>query len=376
MRYENRIRWCEPSWIGWQHIPIEMHHPPPREWIGQDADTIHPQANGGVADVGETRGIDGHDHSLPKLGRTISLTLERNNGKGRMDDNLGNRNVKLALQREGRLSRNSTDLLETVGLEFDSYRQKLFAACRNFDLELLFVRDDDIPEYVADGVADLGIVGRNLVHEYGRPVQELLPLHFGYCSLVVAVPNESPAQTVRDLADSRIATSYPNSARAYFQEQGIPVQIIPISGSVELTPTLGVAQGIVELTATGSTLRLNDLRELTTIYTSEAILMANEASLQNETKRKTIDRLCVRFKAAIDAHSYKYVMMNAPRSALEQLESVTPGLKSPTILDLADPNLVAIHAAVEAEMFWDVIEKLRELGASEILVTPIESMIL
>ncbi len=293
-----------------------------------------------------------------------------------MNETLGNRNVKLALQREGRLSRSSTELLETVGLEFDSYRQKLFAACRNFDLELLFVRDDDIPEYVADGVADLGIVGRNLVLEYGSPVVELLPLRFGYCSLVVAVPHESPAQSVHDLASMRIATSYPNSARSYFEDLNIPVHIIPISGSVELTPTLGVAQGIVELTATGSTLRLNDLRELTTIYTSEAILMANQLSLQNEIKRKTIDRLCVRLKAAIDARSYKYVMMNAPRSALEQLESVTPGLKSPTILDLADPNLVAIHAAVDADTFWDVIEKLRELGASEILVTPIESMIL
>jgi ATP phosphoribosyltransferase len=293
-----------------------------------------------------------------------------------MDDALGTRNVKLALQREGRLSRSSTELLETVGLEFDSYRQKLFAACRNFDLELLFVRDDDIPEYVADGVADLGIVGRNLVIEFGRPVRELLPLHFGYCSLVVAVPNDSPVQSPRDLASTRIATSYPNSARTYFEGLGIDVQIIPISGSVELTPTLGVAHGIVELTATGSTLRLNDLRELDTVYTSEAVLVANEASLANETRRKTIERLCVRLKAAIDARAYKYIMMNAPRSALDEIRGVTPGLKSPTIVDLADPNWVAVHAAVDAEMFWDVIERLRELGASEILVTPIESMIM
>ncbi|HEX6508705.1 MAG TPA: ATP phosphoribosyltransferase [Chloroflexota bacterium] len=293
-----------------------------------------------------------------------------------MDDKLGNRNVKLALQREGRLSQSSTGLLETVGLEFDSYRNKLFAACRNFDLELLFVRDDDIPEYVADGVADLGIVGQNLVLEYGRPVRELLPLHFGYCSLVVAVPDDSPIQQVGDLAGARVATSYPNSARNYFESQGIDVQIIPISGSVELTPTLGVAQGIVELTATGSTLRLNDLRELATIYTSEAMLVANESSLEDATKRTTIDRLCVRLKAAIEARAYKYIMMNAPRRALPELENVTPGLKSPTILDLADPDWVAVHAAVDAETFWDVIERLRELGASEILVTPIESMIM
>src|SRR5437764_8745 len=143
-------------------------------------------------------------------------------------------NVKLALQKEGRLSDHSKDLLHTVGLEFDSYRNRLFAACRNFDLELLFVRDDDIPEYVADGVADIGIVGRNLLYEYVRPVEELLPLDFGHCSLVVAVPNESPIQRPQDLAEAKIATSYPNSARRYFDGLGIDVQIIPISGSVEL----------------------------------------------------------------------------------------------------------------------------------------------
>jgi ATP phosphoribosyltransferase len=291
-------------------------------------------------------------------------------------DKLGNRTIKLALQREGRLSQSSTDLLHTVGLEFEGYRQRLFAACRNFDLELLFVRDDDIPEYVSDGVADLGIVGRNLILEYGRPAQELLALGFGYCSLVVAVPNESPIERVQDMQGCKVATSYPNSTRRYFEGRGIGVQIIPISGSVELTPTLGVAEAIVELTATGSTLRLNDLREIDTVYTSEAVLVANPQSLEDGRKRKTIDRLTVRLKAAIAARSYKYIMMNAPRKALEEIERVTPGLKSPTVVDLADPDWVAVHAAVQAEMFWDIIERLRELGASEILVTPIESMIM
>jgi ATP phosphoribosyltransferase len=292
-----------------------------------------------------------------------------------MNHRLHERNLKLALQRNGRLSESSTHLLHTVGLQFDSYQQRLFAACRNFDLELLFVRDDDIPEYVADGVADLGIVGRNLLHEYGRPVEEILPLGFGYCSLVIAVPNESPAHQPTDLDGARIATSYPNSARAYFEGLGIAVEIIPISGSVELTPTLGVAQGIVELTATGSTLRLNDLREIDTIYTSEAVLVANAGSLQDHAKAKTIERLCMRLKAAITATSFKYIMMNAPRRALDEIQQVTPGLKSPTIVDLADPDWVAIHAAINAEQFWDIIERLRELGASEILVTPIESII-
>src|SRR5947209_706919 len=138
--------------------------------------------------------------------------------------------VKLALQKEGRLSEGSTELLRTVGLEFDSYRQRLFAACRNFDLELLFVRDDDIPEYVADGVADIGMVGRNLVLEHGHSVEELLALGFAYCQLVVAVPNEAPIARVEDLANSKVATSYPNSARRFFEERGVPVLIIPISG--------------------------------------------------------------------------------------------------------------------------------------------------
>jgi ATP phosphoribosyltransferase len=284
--------------------------------------------------------------------------------------------IKLALQKEGRLSQSSTDLLHSVGLQFDSYRQRLFAACRNFDLELLFVRDNDIPEYIADGVADLGIVGRNLVHEYGKDAEELLPLGFGYCSLVVAVHNESPVRQVADLAGQNVATSYPKSAARFFAEHAVAVRIIPISGSVELTPALGVAQGIVELTATGSTLRLNDLRELETIFTSEAVLIANRGSLQDASKRKTIDRLCVRLRAAITARAYKYIMMNAPRSSLEEIRKVSPGLKSPTIVDLADPDLVAVHTAVQAEQFWDIIEKLRELGASEILVTPIESMIM
>lgn len=284
--------------------------------------------------------------------------------------------VKLAIQKEGRLSQSTTDLLHTVGLEFEGYRQRLFAACRNFDLELLFVRDDDIPEYVHDGVADLGVVGQNLIYESGLDLTQILPLGFGYCSLVVAVPDESPIESPEGLAGARIATSYPSSAQRYFDERGISVQIIPISGSVELTPALGVAQGIVELTATGSTLRLNDLRQIDTVYTSEAVLIANHTALADEGRARTIERLTIRLKAALAARTYKYIMMNVPRAHLHEIIDTTPGMKSPTIVDLATPDWVAVHTAVQAEFFWDIIERLRELGASEILVTPIESMIM
>ncbi len=293
-----------------------------------------------------------------------------------MADIPNGKNVKLALQKEGRLTQQTLDLLRGVGLEFETYRARLFAACRNFDLELLYVRDDDIPEYVADGVVDLGVVGQNLVVESGFDVCELLPLGFGYCRLVVAVPKESPIESVAELRGSKIATSYPESARRYFEAKEVEVSLISVSGSVELAPTLGVASAIVELTATGSTLRINDLRDIDTVLTSEAALIGNPAALEDADRRRKIDRLLMRFRAALVAKDYKYVMMNVPRSALERVEEVAHGMKSPTVVELADPEWVAVHTAVREEFFWDVIESLREAGATEILVSPIEKMII
>jgi ATP phosphoribosyltransferase len=289
---------------------------------------------------------------------------------------LDNRNLKLALQKDGRLTEKTLDLLKGVGLEFETYRARLFAACRNFDLELLYVRDDDIPEYVADGVVDLGVVGQNLVAEYEVDVCELLQLGFGYCELVVAVPNESPVQRLEELGGARIATSYPGSARRHFASRGLEVDLISVSGSVELAPALGVASGIVELTATGSTLRINDLRAIERVLTSEAALIGNPQALECSPIRQKIDRLLMRFRAALVAKEYKYIMMNLPRKALEYVEEVDPGMKSPTVVPLADPEWVAVHTAVREEFFWEVIEKLRAAGATEILVTPIEKMII
>jgi len=284
-------------------------------------------------------------------------------------------NLRLAIQKDGRLTQPTLDLLRAVGLEFETYRARLFAACRNFELELLYVRDDDISEYVAEGVVDLGIVGQNLVVESGFDVCELLPLRFGYCSLVVAVPKDSTIQRVEELRGAKIATSYPQSAGRYFSSHGVEVSLIPVSGSVELAPALGVASGIVELTATGSTLRINDLRAIDTVLTSQAAVIANPAALERLEKRRKIDRLLMRLRAALVARDYKYVMMNVPKAALRQVEEVAHGMKSPTIVELADPNWVAVHTAVREEFFWEVIEKLRDAGASEILVSPIEKMI-
>ncbi|MDQ3044308.1 MAG: ATP phosphoribosyltransferase [Chloroflexota bacterium] len=284
--------------------------------------------------------------------------------------------LKLAVQRSGRLTDDTLTLLHAIGLNFESYGQRLFSRCRNFPLSILYGRDDDIPEYVALGTVDLGIVGRNLVHEEEVKVCELEQLGFGYCALVVAVPRDSPYQEPYDLQHARIATSYPNSTRQFFSKLGAQPEIITLSGSVEVAPALGLADAIVDLTATGSSLMLNDLRPLATIIESEAVLVAHEAAMADPARRANIDRLLLRIRAVREARRYKYVMMNAPESALPAIRAVVPGLKSPTIVPLADPGWVAVHTAIEEEAFWESIERLREAGATEILVSSLEKLLL
>lgn len=289
--------------------------------------------------------------------------------------NGGNR-LKLAVQRSGRLTEHTIGMLHQIGLSFESYGQKLFSQTRNFPLSILYARDDDIPDYVALETVDLGIVGRNLVHEQQSDVEELFALGFGYCQLVVAVPNDSNITSPQDLANSRIATSYPESARKYFHSIGALPEIIKISGSVEVAPALGVADAIVELTATGSSLQLNDLKSIHTILESEAVLIANKAAMNDPVKRENIDRLLLRIRAVNDASKFKYIMMNAPESALHDIRAVLPGLKAPTVVPLAEPGFVAIHTAIREDEFWDKIEQLRAAGASEILVSALDKLLL
>jgi ATP phosphoribosyltransferase len=288
----------------------------------------------------------------------------------------GQNQLKLAIQRSGRLTDHSIELLRHIGLSFESYGQRLFSRARNFPLSILYARDDDIPDYVALETVDLGIVGRNLVHEQKTDVEEIHGFGFGYCSLVVAVPNESKVTSPEQLLNARIATSYPESARRFFKELGGAPEIITISGSVEITPALGVADAIVELTATGSSLQLNDLRSIHTILESEAVLIANKRSLEDPAKRGNIDRLLMRIRAVDAAAKYKYVMMNAPEARLPEIRAVLPGLKAPTVVPLADPGWVAVHSAIKEEEFWEKIEQLRSAGASEILVSSLDKLLL
>lgn len=291
-------------------------------------------------------------------------------------DVLGEGSLKLAIQRSGRLTDPTLGLLRSIGLDFESYGQKLVSHCRNFPLSILYGRDDDVPELVGMGTVDLGIVGRNLVHEEGIDLNELLPLGFGYCSLVVAVLRDSAYQTVADLAEAKIATSYPKSTKQFFHEQGGTPEVITISGSVEVAPTIGLADAIVDLTATGSSLLLNDLRPIATILESEAVLVANPGAYADTGKRENIERLLLRINAVNAARRYKYVMMNAPEDALPAIRSVVPGLKAPTIVPLDKPGWVAVHTALSEEDFWESVERLREAGATEILVSSLEKLML
>ncbi len=289
---------------------------------------------------------------------------------------LNNGNLKLGVQKKGRLTEETVKFLQSSGLEFESYNQRLFSTCRNFPLEIIYIRDDDIPDYVESGAVDLGIVGQNLINELRPVVKKLLNLRFGFCSLCLAVPKDSNIQFVKDLENKMIATSYPNSTKYFFKQQNIKVKIITISGSLEITPILGIASAIADLVSTGSTFALNDLRIIEKLYDSEAVLLANPSSMSDIKRKTLIDKLLIRFKGVLSAKNYKYVMMNAPEIILPKIKKTIPGLKSPTISPLATPGWISIQSVIKEDVFWETIEKLKRLGASGILVLPIEKLII
>lgn len=285
------------------------------------------------------------------------------------------RNIKLAVQKEGRLTEETIQFLRYSGLEFESYKQRLFTICRNFPLEIIYVRNSDIPDYVMSGTVDLGIVGQNLLNEERPVVKKLLNLRFGFCQLSVAVPKESTVKSIEDLKDTKVATSYSNSAKYFFKSNNIPVEIIKINGSVEIAPGLGLANAIVDLVSTGSTLALNDLRILTKIYDSEAVLIAKSKSYDEEKKQKLIEKLLIRFSGVLSAKNYKYIMMNVPKVVLPKIIKIMPGLKSPTVNNLIDENYVSVQSVIREDVFWETIEKLKKIGAEGIIVLPIEKII-
>ncbi len=282
--------------------------------------------------------------------------------------------LRIAIQKGGRLSEKTLKLLENIGLDFDSYKNRILVPCSNYDVELLLIRDDDIPEYVQDGICELGFVGHNITAETGADVTRLRRLGFGKCRLSVAIPKNSAIKTPGDLEGRRIATSYPVLTREYFEKQGVQVKIIEISGSVEIAPTLDVADAICDLVSTGGTLKTNGLIELETILESEAELIRTNLPIDGN-KSELIDKFLMRIEARQTAEKSRYIMMNAPSSAVHTICRTIPSLKSPTVLPLAENDMVAIHSVIPTRQFWEVMEELKAVGASGIVILPIENMI-
>ncbi len=281
--------------------------------------------------------------------------------------------LKLAIQKSGRLSEKSLKLLEESGIKVSNGNRKLKSEASNFPIEVLFLRDDDIPQYVAEGVAHIGIVGQNEIFEQNLNLTEAIPLGFAKCRLSLAVPREDKYTDLSYFQGKRVATSYPNILSNYFKENDISAEIEKISGSVEIAPSIGLADGICDLVSTGSTLVMNGLKEVEVVLKSEASLILND-NLSSENQR-LLDQLLFRFKAVNEAKNNKYILLNAPQQSVEKITKILPGMKSPTVLPLAESGWVSIHSVVREDDFWNIIDQLQNLGAEGILVSPIEKMI-
>ena len=281
--------------------------------------------------------------------------------------------IRIAIQKSGRLYEDSVRLLKECGIELRNVKDRLRTESDDFPIEVFFLRDDDIPQYVADGVADIGIVGQNVLFEKGRSVETVEQLGFGRCRLSLAVPRGDAYEGVSSLHGKRIATSYPRLVADYLERKGVKAEIHEISGSVEIAPGIGLSDAVADLVSSGSTLFMNGLREVETILESEAVLVRNR-SLSSDALA-LLSKLLFRIKAVKKAKRNKYVLLNAPNDRLEEIVSLLPGMKSPTVLPLAESGWSSVHSVLSEEEFWDRIERLKEAGAQGILVVPIEKMV-
>jgi ATP phosphoribosyltransferase len=277
--------------------------------------------------------------------------------------------LRLAVPNKGRLKSPSVELLQAAGLRFEATDRALSVRVDNADIDLLFVRTEDVPELVADGVADLGITGVDLLAEFGEDLEVVLELGYGRCRLAAAVPNASELTKVEDFADKRIATAHPGVTGRYFLERDIDVTVVPLRGSVEVATKLGVADGIVDLVSTGSTLRVNGLREVGTLLESEAILVSGGRG------NGAVDRIATAIGSVIQARRKRYLLLNAPVESVDAIAAVIPGLTAPTVMPLAGGEMCAIHSVVDADDVWHLLPRIEEAGGQGILVLPIEQLI-
>ena len=282
--------------------------------------------------------------------------------------------LRIAVQSKGRLFDDTMNLLAEADIKISASKRTLLVQSSNFPLEVLYLRDDDIPQRVASGVADLGVVGENEFVERGEEAEIISRLGFSKCRLSLAIPKDIDYPGIEWFNGKKIATSYPGILRHFMDKHGINTEIHVITGSVEISPGIGLADGIFDIVSSGSTLVSNNLREVEIVMQSEALLIGNKD--MDAEKRKTLQEMLFRFEAVRSAEDKKYVRMNAPKARLQESIDVLPGLKSPTIIPLADEDWCSVHTVLDQKRFWEIIGKLKDMGAQGILVTPIEKMIL
>jgi ATP phosphoribosyltransferase len=282
--------------------------------------------------------------------------------------------LKIAIQKSGRLNEDSIQILKDCGISINNGNDQLKAEASNFPLEILFLRNSDIPQYLIDGVVDAAIVGDNLLVEKGKNIQVVEKLGFSKCKVSVAVPKAFEYNSIQDLNGLRIATSYPNTVNDFFNSKNVQVDLHQISGSVEIAPNIGLADAIVDIVSSGSTLFKNNLKEVEVIFKSEAVLAVSPKI--SEACQVILSKLQFRIQSVLKARKSKYILMNVPNNKIEKVSQILPVLKSPTIMPLAEEGWSSLHSVIEEDTFWEVIEQLKEAGAEGILVCPIEKMVL
>lgn len=282
--------------------------------------------------------------------------------------------LRIAVQKSGRLNQDSMKILKDIGISIDNGKDQLKASARNFPVEVFYLRNGDIPQYLKDGVVDAAIIGENVLIEKGNDINVVEKLGFSTCRVCIAVPKSAGYNSIKDLEGKRIATSYPNTVKMYLDENGVNANLHIINGSVEIAPNIGLADAICDIVSSGSTLFKNNLKEVDTILKSEAVLAVSP--VLSEEKQAIIDKIQFRIQSVLRGRNSRYVLLNAPNDRVQDIIDVLPGMKSPTVLPLAEEGWSSVHSVISKNQFWEVVDDLKDKGAQGILVCPIEKMIL
>ncbi len=282
--------------------------------------------------------------------------------------------LKIAIQKSGRLNKDSLDLLSMCGIKIDNYKDQLKASSRNFPVEVYFLRNSDIPKYINDGVVDLAIIGENLLIEKDYEINVFEKLGFSKCKVSIGVPNKFNFNSIKDLNNVKIATSYPNTLKKFLNEENITANIHVINGSVEIAPNIGLSDAICDIVSSGSTLYKNNLKEVFVIHESQAVLAGNKKVL--ESNKLLLEKFLFRIRAVLKAKESKYILLNAPNDKINAISEILPVLKSPTVLPLNKEGWSSLHSVINENAFWEVIDEIKDAGAEDILVCPIEKMVL